>query len=1325
MSSTPNGHNGREQVPDTERERALGESEGPRGTDNPAGREQEKPGHAPEPENEPGHAGRTDRVAAHARRWQRELAELGGPNTLLWHSDSADGDLELTTAHPGGVSMLMAGRATRLSDLVRERSAFEEACRRVELIRSKAIELEEERGLRTCFMAIGMATWSVTGKQRRACAPVLIRSCTLHPVNPAHTDYDIDLGGELDLNPVLVNFLATRGIEVDAPRLVDLAYASQRFDPQPVFREISRLAASLPELTVVDRKVVSTFSPAKLPMIADLAELGGALADHEVIAALAADPGARSLLSADEVPEPQGDIPAVRELLVLDADSRQTSAIDAVRSGINIAVTGAPGTGRTQTVANIVATQVADGKRVLVVSSKRTALVDLHRRLAECELGDLILDLPDGAHSPGAVSRSYLDSLRVFGDISEPDFSDSAAQLDTYRDRLSSHRDYLHNERRPWGVSVFDALSARSRLARRATPPTSEVRLDGATLRGMDSAGCESAARLLKEAAAAGAWSGGADDPWAGARVEDKAEAKNVGALVHDLAGSRLSRDGGRLDEIFAEVGLAAAATPNDWGEAVAVCSAARGTLQTFSPQVYSADLDALVGATADREYREKHGITLGWWARNALTRRAKELLLPESGNVRLHDALTSAADQRARWDALGGSGQPQVPAALDEAARLWNGLAADLDRLDDVLQHGREGGELLSTPVDALAERLDRLDASANRLAVLPTVTPLLDRLTTLGLRPLVTDLAARGVGPEESAEEMDHVWWESILDAVTAEEHESGKSMQQALTEYARLDTQYIRMGGRRVAARASARMRQSKVVYADQAAYLAGQARLQRHQVRPRELVGYTADALLAARPVWTMSPLVVAATVPPGQWFDLVIIEGAEQISTAEAVSAIARAGQVVVVGDHHGLAPTGFELVAAVPEPGDIVSTSDEKESVLTALTGVLPEHRLIWQYGCEDERIIGFANLHEYDGELITFPSTATEPPLRLVAVAPPEEQPGGESEQAEPDLADLETAEVVRLALEHARTTPERSLGVVTVSPEHSHQILIALRHRLEEEADPVVLSFFEAQEHSTDGPEGEPFFVKNLERVGGDQRDEIIFSVGSAAGQDGRALHRAGPLGLDGGERRLNAVVTASRSRLTVVTSLRPDDLDGGRMTSRGAQALHDLIAYAESGGDRELLRRQAGANRPSNVRPLRSLRRADEDDALLADFALQLRKEGLVVHERLGTSRAPVDLAVEDPYTPGRLVVAVESDGRRYAEADSTRERERLRPEQLTALGWEHVRVWSEDVATDPGPDVARVIEAIRSADARAARSTRRPGRTHQGHLPSDLW
>ena len=139
---------------------------------------------APEPQSiTAGPVSRADRVAAAVRGWQRHLVELGGRNTLLWYRDLPSGTLDLTTAHPGGMAMLLAGRPTRLSDLVREPTALDEARRRVRTIRAKTLELHEERGITAGYIAVGMATWRVAGATRPPSAPVLLRSCQLRPTS--------------------------------------------------------------------------------------------------------------------------------------------------------------------------------------------------------------------------------------------------------------------------------------------------------------------------------------------------------------------------------------------------------------------------------------------------------------------------------------------------------------------------------------------------------------------------------------------------------------------------------------------------------------------------------------------------------------------------------------------------------------------------------------------------------------------------------------------------------------------------------------------------------------------------------------------------------------------------------------------------------------------------------------------------------------------------------------------------------------------------------------------------------------------------------------
>jgi len=170
-----------------------------------------------------------------------------------------------------------------------------------------------------------------------------------------------------------------------------------------------------------------------------------------------------------------------------------------------------------------------------------------------------------------------------------------------------------------------------------------------------------------------------------------------------------------------------------------------------------------------------------------------------------------------------------------------------------------------------------------------------------------------------------------------------------------------------------------------------------------------------------------------------------------------------------------------------------------------------------------------------------------------------------------------------------------------------------------------------------------------------------------------------------------------------MTVVSSFTAADLDPTRLKARGALMLRDFLLYAAQGGVPPVP--QAAPTSPDSQSgpdgDVQAVGPRTRLDPLVADLAFRLRAEGLVVHTGYGTSAQRLDLAVEDPQGHGRVLVAVETDGLRYAAMSSTRDRDRLRVEQLRRRGWEHVRVWSTDVFRDPARDVARVIAAVRSA------------------------
>ena len=1253
---------------------------------------------------------RVDRVAAAVRTWQRHLVDLGGRNTLLWYRDLPSGTLDLTTAHPGGMAMLLAGRPTRLSDLVREPTALEEARRRVRTIRAKTLELHEERGITAGYIAVGMASWQVPRASRPPCAPVLLRSCVLKPTGAAQLDFDIDLGEDVEFNPVLEHYLRSeQGIELDPEVLEEMATFTKGFDPQPVYATLGRICQRIPAFQIAPRLVLGTFSYAKLPMVADLAAQLGTLADHDVVAALAGDPEALKAVRTT-VPEFPREADPAREHLVLDADSSQQAVIDAVRGGANLVIKGPPGTGKSQTIANLIACLASEGKRTLFVAEKRAAIDAVIGRLERLGLGDLVLDVYDGAVNKRRLAQELGATLGRARDAEDPDTAGIERTLIDRRARLVQHCAALHDKRDPWGVSAFDAQVALAQLWARRTPPISRVRLHGDVLRGISRDRLSELSQCLTEAASLGAWTDGepADDPWYGARVTSADEAVQALEIADRLGGEGMDAVQRRLGTALREAGLPEAKTPADWGRALAIVEQVRQTLEIFRVEVFDLALTDMVGATASKDYREDHGLRLGFFSRMRLRRQARSLLRPGTPPGDLHSALEVAQEQRAMWVQLAGTGgRPGVPSEVVEAERAYEMLAEDLSWLGDRLATTVAGGDLLGTSLVELQDRLAGLARRRDRLAVLPRVVFLIDDLRESGMGALVDDLAARGVAPIDVGPEMDFVWWTSLLDDVSVRDSaygaHDGEFLRRVGSEYIEADHAHLDATVDRVRAAVGRRLREVLSDHPEQEALVRVEVGKSRRHRSLRDLLPRASQTLTAIKPCWAMSPLVVASILPAGRWFDVVIFDEASQIPPAQAVSAISRATQVVVAGDERQLPPTSFFTAAieqdAVADPGDD-SLTEGSESILDVLSAALPIRRLTWHYRSLDERLISFANAQMYDGELVTFPGTCDGAVVRLEVVdgsAPV--QPGLEaieSTQAEVDR-------VVQLVLSHARTRPSESLGVIALGIKHAARIEDALR--LELAARAGVGDFF-------DEYRAERFFVKNLERVQGDERDAIILSIGYGKTPHGRVLHRFGPLNLEGGERRLNVAITRARRRMTVVSSFNAADLDPARLKARGALMLRDFLLYAAYGGDEAATLAQAGAQDRGeldgavhHVAPRAHL------DPLVADLAFRLRSEGLVVHTGYGTSAQRLDLAVEDPQHHGRVVVAVETDGMWYAQMHSTRDRDRLRVEQLRRLGWEHVRVWSTDLFRDPARDVARIIAAIGSASAARPAGTRR--------------
>jgi very-short-patch-repair endonuclease len=406
------------------------------------------------------------------------------------------------------------------------------------------------------------------------------------------------------------------------------------------------------------------------------------------------------------------------------------------------------------------------------------------------------------------------------------------------------------------------------------------------------------------------------------------------------------------------------------------------------------------------------------------------------------------------------------------------------------------------------------------------------------------------------------------------------------------------------------------------------------------------------------------------------FDIVVFDEGSQVAPDMAITSVMRGRRVVVAGDDKQLPPSDFfgKKADEDDEDGDesVVDAIEGSESFLGALKVFGRHLGLRVHYRSRDERLIAFSNHHLYDNALVTFPGSGGDGEgLNFVHVA-------GSGSETDELSSGPEVARVVELIINHAETRPDESLGVIAFGLTHARRIDAALTEVRKTRLD--LDKFF-----SETGQE--PFFVKNLERVQGDERDAIILSVGYGRTKTGRVSHAFGPLNHDGGERRLNVAITRAKSRLTLVSSFRKADLDPGSLKKQGAKLLAAYIGYAESAG-RDLGRDGVVESVPPNAFEL--------------DIQKALEKRlGTKIFPQFGVSKFRIDLAVQHPEELGRFVLAVECDGATYHSTPTARMRDRLRQRVLEDLGWQFCRIWSTDWFNDREGELDRVEAAYRRA------------------------
>jgi len=466
----------------------------------------------------------------------------------------------------------------------------------------------------------------------------------------------------------------------------------------------------------------------------------------------------------------------------------------------------------------------------------------------------------------------------------------------------------------------------------------------------------------------------------------------------------------------------------------------------------------------------------------------------------------------------------------------------------------------------------------------------------------------------------------------------------------------------------------------------------------------------------KPIWLMSPLSVSDTLPLStDLFDVVIFDEASQIPTEEAVPALSRARQVVVVGDEMQLPPTSFFSAAdededeiVVEEEGERIAINLDSDSLLNQAARNLPATLLAWHYRSRHESLISFSNAAFYDGRLVTIPDRKLENGTDGIRPLRSDEQGVGAAGADALMRRSVSFHAVADGVYEGRRNAPEAryiaqmvrelltretgfSIGIVAFSEAQQAEIEAALEALGAEDSD--FAARLEREYVREDEDQFNGLFVKNLENVQGDERDVIILSICYAPGRDGKMLMNFGPINQRGGEKRLNVIFSRARHRMAVVSTIQAEAITN--VHNDGAAALRAFLQFAQASARGEFERAQAvlGALNPGAREAFTGSAGADR---IREAIASAMRERGHVVHEHVGRSKFRCDLAVADPDGDGyALGILLDSPD---APPQDTMERYVFRPGILRSFGWRVIDVPGRDWLSDPQAVLSRIIAAL---------------------------
>ncbi|WP_227006388.1 DUF3320 domain-containing protein [Rufibacter latericius] len=1231
----------------------------------------------------------------------------------------------------------------------------------------------EENGANTLYIALGLLKWYETpASERPRYAPILLLPVEIVRKS-AQKGYVIRSREEETMMNITLLEMLRQDFGINIGGLENLPKDESGVDVRMVFNIIRKGIMSHSRWDVEEQALLGTFSFSKFILWNDIHNNADKLSQNKIV---------KSLISGmlewqpEALPENAAldtDFHPAEIALPISTDSSQFEAILSSAQGKSFVLHGPPGTGKSQTITNIIANALYAGKKVLFVSAKKAALDVVENRLEAIGIGSFCLELHSNKSKKSAVLEQLKRAAEINRKSSPQSFESEAERLLSTRTELNGYVQALH-QKYGFGFSLFEAFTNYSQLALAPdsvtfTPPAVE-QLTASRLAEWED--------LASQMQVIGSVIGHPHrHPLEAVRVTQyaqqlKTDAKQLLGSYQNL----LSQYQIETAAVCRILKIDSTLPAREQADALALLISLLLRLPDVPASLLTVDhveqtLSQVMGLAAHGQKREA--------LRQQLLQRFNKTLLNYPAEQALQDwniaeqkwflpkflkqgAIAKAMKKLSLTGSLAKQETPAIlqmvidyqaeQAPLEKSTHLpqllgflwrndtcqWEALLDICAALIDINRQGiilntaakakewrtelsREFSEGSKAYLQAhgqtlanfllLSQEIGRKELELHQLLGIEHASlkvndahwvnnallyagkwlgaieevrdwiqwlQIKERALELGLQPLVSAYENGGMGSEEIGQSFRKGLYRSCAEYIIDQDPQlstfSGKLFEEKINKFRELSKGFEQLTKEELYARLAAKI-PSFVQEASQSSEIGILQRNIRNNGRAtsiRKLFDSIPNLLPRLCPCMLMSPISVAQYFDANSTkFDLVVFDEASQMPTCEAVGAIARGTNVIVVGDPKQMPPTSFFGSTAVDE--DNIELEDLESILDDCLALSMPSHYLRWHYRSKHESLIAFSNAKYYDNQLLTFPST-DDITTKVQHVPVEGFYDKGKTRQNEAEAKAIVEEIIQRLS--HPLLA-KRSIGIVTFSVVQQNLIEDLLTEVFKTRPD------LERIAVETE----EPLFIKNLENVQGDERDVILFSVGYGPDKDGKVSLNFGPINREGGWRRLNVAVSRARYEMKVFSTLRADQIDITRTASEGVAGLKAFLAYAEKG---------------KSALPGRSVMTSTNEVSFENTLAEEIRKHGYEVHTGIGCSDYKIDMGVVNPASPDEYILGILCDGHNYASTKTSRDREIVQADVLRLLGWNIYKVWSIEWWENPQRTVNEILTAIKQAE-----------------------